>query len=136
IKAGVDHVFCIFPFEKELYESHGIPVTYVGHPLVGELPPAPDRAAFCREHGLDPGKPIVGLFPGSRKLEIDYLLGAILGSTPLIRKQQPDAQFVMAQAGSLKPDYFQERYEHAVQRNGGADALPPVSVLPNANHAI
>ncbi|WP_373533289.1 lipid-A-disaccharide synthase [Vampirovibrio sp.] len=140
IRANVDHVFCIFPFEKPLYESCGVPVTYVGHPLIGELPPAPQRETFCRELGLDPERPIVALMPGSRKLEIDYLLKAILGSIPLIRHHYPQAQFVLAQAGSLSDDYFLPRFQalwktvadNSPSKPAGAAPL----VLKNRNHAL
>ena len=39
IEKNIDHVFCIFPFEEIMYNEAGIPATYVGHPLTGELPP-------------------------------------------------------------------------------------------------
>lgn len=135
IKANVDHVFCIFPFEKPLYEAEGIPVTYVGHPLIGELPPAPDRETFCREHALNPKHPIVALMPGSRKLEINYLLKSIIGSVPLIRQHHPEAQFVLAQAGSLQEDYFLPRLQ-AAWKATGEPGPPPVYVLKNQNHAL
>ncbi len=135
IKASVDHVFCIFPFEKDLYESHGIPVTYVGHPLIGELPPAPDRVTFCQEYGLRPEDPIVALMPGSRKLEIDYLLPAIIASLPLLQQQQPTAQFVLAQAGSLSDDFFIPRLT-AAWHSAGGQGSPPVTLLKNQNHAL
>jgi lipid-A-disaccharide synthase len=135
IQAHVDHVFCIFPFEEALYQTHGVPVTYVGHPLVGELPPPVDRATFCREHRLNPDHPLVGIFPGSRKLEIDYLLPEIIGSLPLILKQVPNAQFVLAQAGSLDDAYFQKRLETALQHQS-AELRPTLTVLANRNHAV
>ncbi len=113
IKAFVDHVFCIFPFEEDFYRSHGIAVTYVGHPLVGQLPPPSDRTSFCKNHELDPDRPIVAVFPGSRKIEIDYLLKPIIGSIPLIRKQQPNAQFVIGKAAAIQSDYFQQRLQAA-----------------------
>jgi lipid-A-disaccharide synthase len=135
IKAYVDHVFCIFPFEEALYQSHGIPVTYVGHPLVGELPPAVERETFCKQHGLRPHHPIMGLFPGSRKLEIDYLLPEIIASIPLIRQLVPYTQFVLAKAGSLDDTYFNKRLQAAFSR------LPrhwrsEITVLENKNHAV
>jgi lipid-A-disaccharide synthase len=144
IKANVDHVFCIFPFEQALYESYGVPVTYVGHPLIGELPPPPSRETFCQGLGLNPQRPIVALMPGSRKLEIDYLLKAILGSMPLIRHHYPQAQFVLAQAGSLGDDYFLPRFQALWQAtskvptaegNASRTASPPV-ILKNQNHAL
>lgn len=135
IQAHVDHVFCIFPFEEPLYQSHGVPVTYVGHPLIGELPPTPNRQTFCKEAGLLPERPIVALMPGSRKMEIDYLLKPILGSLPLLHKQYPEAQFVLAQAGSLKDEFFRARLEKAWQASGHTGKLP-VTILKNRNHAL
>lgn len=135
IKVHVDHVFCIFPFEEALYQSHGIPVTYVGHPLVGQLPPPADRQAFCREHGLDPTLPILGLFPGSRKLEIDYLLPQVIASLPLILQQHAHTQFVLAKAGSLSEDYFNRRLEAALGQLPRYKR-PVVKVVENQNHAL
>lgn len=135
IQAHVDHVFCIFPFEEALYQTHGVPVTYVGHPLIGELPAPLSRQTFCAEHGLKAEQPIVALMPGSRKLEIDYLLKSILGSVPLLFKQYPTAQFVLAQAGSLSDEYFQARLQAAWQ-SAGETGAPPISILKNQNHAL
>lgn len=135
IKSHVDHVFCIFPFEEPMYQTHGVPVTYVGHPLVGELPPAVDRNAFCLQTGLNPEHPIVGLFPGSRKLEIDYLLKEIIGSLPLIREHHPNAQFVLAKAGSLDDAYFQKRFDAALH-GLSPDLRSTITVLENQNHAV
>lgn len=138
IKAHVDHVFCIFPFEEALYQSHGIPVTYVGHPLIGQLPPPADRTAFCARHGLDPARPIAALLPGSRKLEIDYLLDIIIGSLPLIRAARPDVQFVLAQAPSLSGDQFQVHLEKAWRQlpDSNIGEKPPLTLVQRENHAL
>lgn len=97
IKQYVDHVFCIFPFEQAFYENAGIPVTFVGHPLIEQMTGLTYRDAFCYQHGLEPGLPIVGLFPGSRKGEVKNLLPAMLKSVPLIREKTGlSLQFVLA----------------------------------------
>jgi lipid-A-disaccharide synthase len=140
IRKNVDHVFCIFPFEKALYEAENIPVTYVGHPLIGELPPASDRDAFCARHGLDANKPILGIFPGSRKMEIDYLLKELIATLPRLHKERPDVQFVLAKAASLAPDYFQKRLAEAWEQAGFPEARtqerPTLHVVENENHAV
>lgn len=144
IKAAVDHVFCIFPFEEALYQAEGIPVTYVGHPLVGQLPLPADRQAFCERHGLDPDRPILGIFPGSRKMEIDYLLKDIIGSVAALRRQKPDLQFVLAQAPSLNPTYFKKRLCDALQQLSSGDSHPAgapllasqIKIIAQENHAI
>lgn len=113
IKKSVDHVFCIFPFEEPLYQEHGIPVTFVGHPLVGQLPPPVSKEDFMGRHGLSPKKRLIGLFPGSRKMEIDYLLEPMLGAAYRLQREFFDLQFVLARASSLRDDYFQKRLEKA-----------------------
>ena len=61
IKKNVDKVLCIFPFEKELYESYGIKTHYCGHPLVSQLPAAANREEFFNRHGLDLSKKLVSV---------------------------------------------------------------------------
>jgi lipid-A-disaccharide synthase len=74
LKRYVRRMIVIFPFEKQLYESRGVPVSWVGHPLVDRIAPA-DGGARGREDrrralGLDPGRPVVALLPGSRRSEV------------------------------------------------------------------
>ncbi len=69
----LDLMICIFPFEKELYESSGLPTTFVGHPLVEKLlAPETSLQALPREKNL------LGFFPGSRKREVDHLFPTML----------------------------------------------------------
>jgi lipid-A-disaccharide synthase len=137
IKRNVDHVFCIFPFEQALYEAQDIPVTYVGHPLVGQLPPPVELRAFCSQHGLDPNRPLVGLFPGSRKMEIASLLPVLLQAVPLIIQTAiahglPVPQFCLAQASSLDPAWFESQWQrHAPWLKGQT-----VQRLIGQNHAL
>jgi lipid-A-disaccharide synthase len=137
IRANVDRVFCIFPFEEDLYRNYGIPVTYVGHPLIEELPPPTDRQTFCRENNLNPERKIIGLFPGSRRMEIDYLMEPLLQSLPLIARRYreqsgEEVQFVIAKADSLPQDYFAKKLEAASQ--GLKDIS--VEVLEKRNHGL
>ncbi len=136
IKKYVDHVFCIFPFEETLYRECDIPVTYVGHPLTGELPQPVERKEFCEKHGLDPEAKIVALFPGSRKMEINYLLQPMIESTVLIENKWPKnrLQFVVAQPNSLADDYFSGELDEALKPLNGNQ--PFIKVLKNQHHAL
>ncbi len=78
IRELVDRMHVIFPFEETLYREAGVPVTFVGHPLVERLEPLADRAAWLREQGFDPARPLLGLFPGSRTQEIERILPAMV----------------------------------------------------------
>ena len=57
MKRVADRVLVIFPFEAPFYEAAGVPVTFVGHPLLELTPPPEAREPFLREHGLDPDAP-------------------------------------------------------------------------------
>ena len=88
---------CIFSFEEKFYADAGVPVEFIGHPLVGEVRPAKSRAEFCREAWLDPARPVVTILPGSRSSELAQHLPVLREACVLIRKEIP-AQFALAAA--------------------------------------
>lgn len=96
-----DMMAVIFPFEVPFYQTHGIPVRYVGHPLVGKVQPSLDKAAALQAFGLKQDAPIIGLLPGSRHNEIRRLLPVMLQAAGLLAHRFPDAQFVLPQASSV-----------------------------------
>ena len=106
IKALVDKMFCIFPFEIEFYKKHDYTKTlYVGNPLVDAIESRPEKgdkfAAFVRRNKLEQ-KPIVALLAGSRKKEIADNLPLMLSIT----QQFPEYQFIIAGAPGISPDYY------------------------------
>jgi lipid-A-disaccharide synthase len=103
LRETVDRMLVIFPFEEELYRQAGVPVTFVGHPLVDLARPAPDRAAFLREQGLDPHRPVVAVLPGSRRKEIGLNLPPLVGAIDRLRAERGDLQFLLAVAPSIDP---------------------------------
>ena len=88
---------CIFPFEEKFFANAGVQVTFIGHPLVGEVCAKRSREQFCREHGLDPKKPIVTILPGSRRGELAQHLPVLFAACGKISEAEP-VQFVMAAA--------------------------------------
>jgi lipid-A-disaccharide synthase len=91
--------FCIFPFEKKFYGDAGVPVEFIGHPLVGAVKPSVDRATFLREQSLDPTRPVVAVLPGSRTAELNQHL-PVLREACLRIYRETQAQFVVAAAHS------------------------------------
>ncbi|MGH7130032.1 MAG: lipid-A-disaccharide synthase, partial [Planctomycetaceae bacterium] len=69
--AAADRLAVILPFEQPLFDEAGGSATFVGHPLLDAEPAAVPRTAFCSTNGLDPERPILALFPGSRIQEIE-----------------------------------------------------------------
>ncbi|MBS6603942.1 MAG: lipid-A-disaccharide synthase [Brachyspira sp.] len=101
IKKNIDKVLCIFPFEKELYETHGIKTHYCGHPLVSQLPEKANREEFLSKHGFEPNKKLVSIFPGSRVFELKQLMTVFLKSAKILQKKHPDLQFCISHAPNL-----------------------------------
>ena len=106
IKKYIDKVLCIFPFEKPMYESYGIPTHYCGHPLVSQLAPRADKEKFFKEHGFDLNKKLVSVFPGSRKFELKQLMKVFIKSAENLRKNHPDLQFCISHAPNLPDDVY------------------------------
>ena len=106
IKQNIDEVLCIFPFEKELYESYGIKVHYCGHPLVSQLPKRVDKAEFFEKHGFDKNKRLVSIFPGSRVFELKYLMDVFIKSAKYLQQKHPDLQFCISHAPNLSDEVY------------------------------
>ena len=103
----VDLALVIFPFEVALYEAAGIPVKFVGHPLLELSKPLEPRESFLRKLKLQPHYPTIALLPGSRPNEVRALLPDIVAGSVLIREQVKTAQFVVARAPHLEDLLFQ-----------------------------
>jgi lipid-A-disaccharide synthase len=103
IRDHVAHMIVIFPFEAKVYEEAGVPVTFVGHPLVDIVAPERDRNGFLAGNGLDPARPVLALLPGSRRKEIAHNLPPLAGAVRLLAQRRPDLQFLAAVAPSIDP---------------------------------
>lgn len=106
IKKNIDEVLCIFPFEKEMYESYGIKTHYCGHPLVSQLPERADRKEFFERHGLDVNKKLVSVFPGSRVFELKQLMGVFVKTAKDLQQKHPDLQFCISHAPNLSDEDY------------------------------
>ena len=106
MKRFVDKVLVIFPFEAGLYERAGVPVAFVGHPLVDLVRPPESRAGFLGRVGLRPEAPTVALLPGSRANELRHIAPTMAAAIPLIRARVPGVQFIVARAPELEDDLF------------------------------
>ncbi len=103
IRRFVDRMLVIFPFEKDFYGAHGIAAEFVGHPLVGTLDRSLDKEICRKRLGVE-GSPVIGLLPGSRKLEIEKILPLLLETARLLRNRFPTAVFLLPIASpELRP---------------------------------
>jgi lipid-A-disaccharide synthase len=123
----VDHAAVIFPFEVPIFAREGLAVTFVGHPLLEMAVPKLERSAAQSLFGLDPARKTLGLFPGSRKREIDSLLPVMLTAAALLQKDFPDLQFILPLAGSVERGRVDELL---------AAASLPVTVVEGYNYDV
>ncbi len=124
MKALVDCVLPIFPFEEALYRREGVDVRFVGHPLL-ELADA-DAAArghACARVRARPARPVVALLPGSRPNELTRLAPVLAAAAPVIAARVPGVQFIVARAPHLDAIALQRLRQprpHAAHRRRAA----------------
>jgi len=119
VRETAERMLVIFPFEEALYREAGVPVRFVGHPLVELVSPGGDPAARARALGLDPARPVLALLPGSRPGEVGHNLPGLLGAADRLLAERPALQPVLAAAPSLDLASLREAV--------GARALPVVA---------
>ncbi len=103
IKAYIDEMFVILPFEEDFYREYNFPVHFIGHPLLDVVKDYSPTLNFKEKNGLS-DKPIIALLPGSRKQEIRAMLSEMLATIPHF----PDYQFVIAGAPSMTREFYEE----------------------------
>ncbi len=102
IKRSVDLMLCLFPFETAIYQQHGIPVSFVGHPLADEIAERVDQAAARADLGLAPDGKLLALLPGSRGSEVRMLAPVFLQVADLLWQRDRRLSFVIPAANDLR----------------------------------
>jgi len=114
----IDHMAVIFKFEKQYYEKAGIPVSFVGHPLVDKVKAGIDARKARTDLGISAHEKVVGLFPGSRHSEISRLLPLMFATARLMQAREPQLKFLLPVASSLDFDEISDR-----SKNSGLDII-------------
>jgi len=95
---------CIFHFEEKFYSDAGVPVKFIGHPLVGNVKTTLTRELFCEKYGLPHAGPIITVLPGSRRGEIAHHLPVLVDGLRAIRQRiAVPPRIVVAVAPGLDP---------------------------------
>ena len=127
MKRVADRVLVIFPFEEQIYKDAGVPVEFVGHPLIDPARAQEPKDQFRREVGVDANRPLVAPLPGSRPNEVERLLPAMRDAAQQIAARLPGVQFVIARAPSLDDRLF---------RKLAWDAIRPIEVLARTDDLL
>lgn len=131
IKKYISKMMLILPFEEKIHKSAGVNAEYVGHPLISQLNREFNREDFIKANNLDPYKKIVGIFPGSRKMEISYMLPIFLKSAILIGSMSQKVQFCLGQAPNIS-DKLINKYLEKYNKNKKIG----IKIIKNQNHAL
>lgn len=115
IKKYCEKVLVLFPFEVPFYQEKGVPVEFVGHPLVDEL----DDKYFSPEHrkqhrnrcGIQDDDIVIGLMPGSRRLEIKQHLDLQFKVAERLYKTYPKIKILLMCAPSVEKETLQSKLE-------------------------
>jgi len=109
IRKTVSKMYVILPFEEEIFREARVDVEYLGHPFIDIVRPQVSREEALQEFELDPAVKTVGLLPGSRMSEINYLLDDMLGAARIIQKELGQCQFLLPVADSIDPEVIRQR---------------------------
>ncbi len=118
---NVSKMLVIFPFEAAIYERKGISVRFVGHPLMAK----PDlwdqkysRQEVMNELGLDPERPMVAIFPGSRRQEIIDHMPVVAQAVKWIKRVRPEIQFVLSQSSQYIANLIEKQMKGQELKSG------------------
>jgi len=132
IKRRVDHMAVILPFEKSIYDKRGVPVSFVGHPLM-------DAAPQEREFGqtTPPAEDsTIALLPGSRECEGIRLLPEMLAAASMLQKTKPELRFEISQAPSIDADLIGNHLQAHALTNARIVSDPVYALFKRCSLAI
>lgn len=124
IRANVNRMLVILPFEEQWYSERGVNVTFVGHPLLDVVQEAEDQArtqvqeplpaaaaAVPKGEGFEEqgkaassNRKTIALLPGSRKQEISVGLPLMLAAAA----RHPEHDYIIAGAPAQEPAFYEQ----------------------------
>lgn len=137
IKRLVDHIAVILPFEKEFYDAHGVPATFVGHPLLDG-----EGDGDLKDSDRTPN--MIGLLPGSRNREVRMHLPILIESAALMKGKRPDLNFTVPVAPTVDMPLVRQIMEEAgvdvsaikVQEGGSGRVLEQSALVIAASGTV
>lgn len=110
IQANIDRMAVIFPFEKTIYQRAGVPVSFVGHPLISTIPAFEEINTIRQRFNIPINKRVVAMLPGSRRNEIDKHMPVLVSTAELLNKKANDLHFVIPIAGTINPHIIKQYF--------------------------
>ncbi|HEX9937449.1 MAG TPA: lipid-A-disaccharide synthase [Longimicrobium sp.] len=114
-----DRVAVVLPFEEAFLKSAGVNASFVGHPLLDRPHPELLRDVWARRNGLDPQRPILALFPGSRAQEVRRHLELFSHAAALVVEKNPQVQPVIGMPRGIDRGVYAGALWPLVESTGG-----------------
>lgn len=129
IARSVDAMLTLFPFEARFYAAHGVPVTFVGHPLAERIPDRTDPRPAREALGLPADGAVLALLPGSRTGEVERLGRDFLAAAALLAKEIPGLRVIAPMASAATRARFEAQWREV------APALP-LRIFDGRSHEV
>lgn len=102
---AIDECVVFFPFEVDIWQKGGTTCNWFGHPLIGTAVPSASKEEIQKKYEILNDQKVIGLLPGSRTQEIDYILPEMLGAADLIAEKYKNAQFLLPLASTIEESH-------------------------------
>jgi len=136
IKKSTDHIFSIFPHEKQLFEKVGIEITFVGHPLANKIPLQSNMNKYRRVLKLNREELVIALLPGSRMGELKAHTDTLLETAQNLLRVYPDAKFLIPTTNDANVNFIRCRIKNNPIKNIKLIKGKVDEILSSANIAI
>lgn len=134
IRASVDLMLCLLPFEKAFYDQHEVRAAFVGHPLADSMPIQPDVAAARSALGLADHETCIALLPGSRRGEVASMMPLLLATAARLYVLRPALRFLVPAVSAQRETEIAALIAAYETESGGITPLP-VTVYGEAHGA-
>jgi len=101
--AKIDHLLALLPFEPPFFRRHGLPCSFVGHPIIEEAGRRGNGARFRKRYEQPDDAPIICLLPGSRLSEIKQHMPVLKATANLLWQRFPRLRLILPTLPSLTP---------------------------------
>lgn len=129
IAKATNLVLALLPFEKQFYDKHNVPCTFVGHPLADDIAMYSDKTLAREKLGLDKHKKILALMPGSRAGELSRLVEDFLNSAKQLYSEDTNLLFVAPMISEQRAKQFE-----SIKANIAAEL--PVEIIINQTQEV
>ncbi|HQT80751.1 MAG: lipid-A-disaccharide synthase [Ferrovum sp. 37-45-19] len=130
IQRAVDRLLVIFPFEKDYFAKQHVTATYIGHPLVNQIPYPVQRVKARESLGIDAEKRVIALLPGSRQSEIKYHANLFIAVARRLSQEHPQLVFLIPFINTRLKDMFYQQVGSSIKD------LPLIMLQENAHRAL